>query len=50
MTEDELKQKFRACARGVISDASIERLIAGVATLQSVANIRPLCDLMRGIG
>ena len=48
MTQDELKEKFRACARGIITDASVERVITYVNTLQTMANIRPLTDLMRG--
>jgi len=48
MTQDELKEKFRACARGVISDASADRVIMYVNTLDTMASIRPLTDILRG--
>ena len=48
MTQDELKEKFRACARGVISDAAAERVIMYVNTLDTMASIRPLTDILRG--
>jgi 2-methylcitrate dehydratase PrpD len=49
VTQDELKEKFRACARGVISDASSERVIAYVGSLETMTSIRPLTELLRGV-
>ena len=48
MTPDELKEKFRACARGIISEASSERAISYVGSLETMNNIRPLTELLRG--
>ncbi len=47
MTRDELQAKFRACSRGVISDASAERTLAYVDRLETMSSIRPLTDLLR---
>jgi len=49
MTPDELEEKFRTCARGVISDASCERALGYVARLETMSNIRRLTELFRGI-
>jgi 2-methylcitrate dehydratase PrpD len=48
MTPDELYEKVRACARGVISPASFEKAISYVATLETMANIKPLVERLRG--
>jgi 2-methylcitrate dehydratase PrpD len=48
MTPDELREKVRACARGVIGAASCERAMAYVSTLETMANIRPLAEQLRG--
>jgi 2-methylcitrate dehydratase PrpD len=48
MTEEELREKFRACARGVVSDSSIERLITVVDSLETLASVRQLTGLLRG--
>jgi len=49
MTRDELQEKFRACARGVIGDASCERTLAYVGRLETMGNIRRLTELLRGV-
>jgi len=48
MTEDELKAKFLECARQAIDQNSAERALADVERLDTLANIRPLCDILRG--
>ena len=48
MTEDELKAKFLECARQAIDPNSAERALADVERLDTLANIRPLCDILRG--
>jgi 2-methylcitrate dehydratase PrpD len=47
MTPDELREKVRACARGVIGAAPCERAMAYVSTLETMANIRPLAEQLR---
>jgi 2-methylcitrate dehydratase PrpD len=49
MTRDELQAKFRACSRGVISDASAERTLAYVDRLETMGSVRPLTELLRGL-
>ena len=48
MSTDELQEKFRACARGVISETSANRVLAQVARLEALESIRPLTELLRG--
>jgi len=48
MTPEELQEKVRACARGVISAASSNKAISYVSTLETMANIKPLVDQLRG--
>jgi 2-methylcitrate dehydratase PrpD len=48
MTQDELQAKFRACARGLISAASCDRALGFVGRLETMGNIRPLAELLRG--
>jgi hypothetical protein len=46
MTSEELVAKFRACARGVISDASCNRALGYLGTLETMRSIRPLLTLL----
>lgn len=46
MTSEELVAKFRACARGVISDASCSRALGYLGTLETMRSIRPLVALL----
>ena len=48
MNMDELKNKIRTCARGVIGNDPCERAISYVSNLETLASIRPLADLLRG--
>ncbi len=46
MTSEELVAKFRACARGVISDTSCNRALGYLGTLETMRSIRPLVTLL----
>jgi hypothetical protein len=46
MTSEELVVKFRACARGVISEASSDRALRYIETLETMRSIRPLAVLL----
>jgi 2-methylcitrate dehydratase PrpD len=46
MTEDELKDKFRILAGGVLTKTSIERIIDMVANLENLSNIRDLIEVI----
>jgi len=46
MTSEELVAKFRGCARGVISDTSIDRALRYIGTLEAMRTIRPLAALL----
>ena len=48
MTAEELKQKFVGCAREALDDSSIERIIEDVEHLETLEDIRPLCQLLIG--
>jgi 2-methylcitrate dehydratase PrpD len=48
MTHDELVAKFRACARGVLSETSSERALGYVGKLETMASVRPLTKLLGG--
>jgi 2-methylcitrate dehydratase PrpD len=45
MTPEELAAKFRACARGVINDASRDRALRYLGTIDTMRSIRPLVTL-----
>jgi len=47
MTAEELAAKFRACARGVISDASRDRALRYISTVETMRTARPLVTLLR---
>ena len=46
MTSAELVAKFRACARGVISETSCDRALRYVQALEAMPSIRPLATLL----
>jgi 2-methylcitrate dehydratase PrpD len=46
MTHDELVAKFRTCARGVINDASCDRALRYIGTLEMMRSVRPLATLL----
>ena len=48
LTEDELRAKFLECARHAIPSESAERALAQIEKLETLADIRPLCELIRG--
>lgn len=48
LTPDELKAKFAVCARQAISEESAERVLKYVERLETLENIRPLCQLLIG--
>ena len=48
MTAEELKQKFIGCAREALDDRSIERIWEAVDHLETLQDIRPLCQLLMG--
>ncbi len=48
MTRDELKAKFTECARQAVSDGTAARLLEQIDGLESLQDIRPLCQLLRG--
>jgi len=49
MTSEELVAKFRACARGVISDTSIDRALRNIGTIDTMRSVRPLAALLAGV-
>jgi 2-methylcitrate dehydratase PrpD len=49
MTSEELVAKFRACARGVISDSSTDRALRYIGTLDTMRSVRPLAALLAGV-
>ena len=46
MTDDELKAKFMECAREAINASTAERVLDSVQRLETLGNIRPLCELL----
>jgi 2-methylcitrate dehydratase PrpD len=48
MTQEELRAKFRACAHGVLSEASAERTLTYLDKLETMTTIRPITELLRG--
>jgi 2-methylcitrate dehydratase PrpD len=48
MTDEELKQKFIGCAREALDDSSIDRIIEYVEHLETLEDIRPMCQLLIG--
>jgi 2-methylcitrate dehydratase PrpD len=48
MAKDELRAKFSDCARRVLDEERIGRALAYIERLETLKNIAPLCDLLRG--
>ncbi|HEU4343840.1 MAG TPA: MmgE/PrpD family protein [Candidatus Binatia bacterium] len=48
LTAEELKQKFATCARQTISEASATRAAEYVERLETLDDIKPLCELLMG--
>lgn len=48
LTRAQIEAKFRTYAKGVISDAAAEDVIASVARLEDLGSVRKLMDLLRG--
>ncbi len=48
LTPDELKTKFSECARQVLSARSTERALEYIERLETLEDIRPLCQLLLG--
>ena len=48
MSDEELKQKFIDCAREALDDSTIERIIEYVEHLETLEDIRPVCQLLIG--
>ena len=48
LTADELKAKFTDCARQTLSDGSTQRVLDDLNRLETVGDIRPLCQLLMG--
>jgi 2-methylcitrate dehydratase PrpD len=48
ITEEELKAKFMECAREAISPSAAEQTMESVERLETVQDIRPLCQLLLG--
>jgi hypothetical protein len=48
MTADELKTKFTDCARQTLSESSTRRVLDDLNQLETLKDIRPLCQLLMG--
>jgi 2-methylcitrate dehydratase PrpD len=48
LTRAQIEAKFRAYAKGVISDAHAEEVVAAVNRLEDLASVRKLMELLRG--
>ena len=48
MTRDELKAKFMECARETVSPVAAERISDSIERLETLENIRPMCELLAG--
>ena len=48
MTADELKDKVRTCAHGIIGNDGCERAITYVSTFETMPSVKPLAELLRG--
>jgi len=47
MTSAEMLAKFRGCVRGVMKDASVDRALSYIDSLETVASINPLVGLLK---
>jgi 2-methylcitrate dehydratase PrpD len=48
MTEAELEEKFFECAKHTVSSDIAQRALEQIRKLETLDNVRPLCDLLRG--
>jgi 2-methylcitrate dehydratase PrpD len=48
MTDDELRGKFTECARQVLDDSDTERALENIHHLETLEDVRPLCQLLMG--
>ena len=48
MTADELKGKFTDCARQTLSESATKRILDDLERLETLKDIRPLCELLLG--
>lgn len=48
MTDTELRDKFTECAREVLDARSAARALDSIDNLETLTDIRPLCDILRG--
>ena len=48
MTDDELRGKFTECARQVLDEGSTRRALETIESLETLEDIRPLCQLLMG--
>jgi 2-methylcitrate dehydratase PrpD len=48
MTADELKGKFTDCARQTLSESATKRVLEDLDRLETLKDIRPLCQLLMG--
>lgn len=48
MSEAELRDKFTECAREAIDASSAAKVLDYIESLESLSDIRPLCDFIRG--
>jgi 2-methylcitrate dehydratase PrpD len=48
MTADELKSKFTDCARQTLSESATQRVLDDLERLETLKDIRPLCQLLLG--
>jgi len=48
MSEADLRDKFTECAREAIDASSAAKALDYIRDLETVGDIRPLCDILRG--
>jgi 2-methylcitrate dehydratase PrpD len=48
MSEAELRGKFAECARQAITEASGRQALDHISRLESLQDVRPLCEILRG--
>ncbi|MBM4263468.1 MAG: MmgE/PrpD family protein [Deltaproteobacteria bacterium] len=47
MSEEELRGKFTECARETVSDATAQQLLDNIARLETLASVKPVCEMLR---
>lgn len=48
MTEEELRGKFIECARETVSAATTQQLLDSIERLETLAGIKPVCEMLKG--